>query len=362
MTPRAHGSYQIISYHSFKDQSMAVTTFETFTGQRCSGEVHALGGMMAPVQFTLADGRIVSPMSVAPWVNEPEDPNAPLPGIMKNLRGEWPCVPFGMPTVPDGMPADWLKGLEPEARIDDFGHGYSSNHAWTLGKDGEGAVVASIRYPETHPVERLERRVASRADAAVVDMALTIYPRTSRTLPISFHPTLRLPARPGAAKLSFGNAQPRVWTYPIPAEPGRSVLKPDQRGVALSEVLDHEGQFCDILSQPFGQDSEDLLLLTGTDGHVCLDNLDEGYRVTVEWDVEKLPSVMLWLSNQGRHFAPWNGRHRAIGIEPLAGVFDFGTTLTQAQTPMHKASVTTGIDLAANVAWTAHCSIRCDAL
>ncbi len=36
------------------------------------------------------------------------------------------------------------------------------------------------------------------------------------------------------------------------------------------------------------------------------------------------PSCLLWLSNRGRTAYPWNGRHLAIGIEPVCAPFDLG--------------------------------------
>ena len=67
--------------------------------------VQRLGAMLAPVTFLLADGRQVSPMHVAPWADEPEA--EALPGILRRLRGEWPCVPFGYSVPADGWPAEW---------------------------------------------------------------------------------------------------------------------------------------------------------------------------------------------------------------------------------------------------------------
>ena len=63
--------------------------------------VQRLGAMLAPITFVLADGRQVSPMHVAPWANAPGTET--LPGILRKLRGEWPCVPFGY-----SVPADRL--------------------------------------------------------------------------------------------------------------------------------------------------------------------------------------------------------------------------------------------------------------
>ncbi len=67
-----------------------------------SFSVQALGGMLAPVTFYLHDAagaRTVSPLQVAPW-----QPDPALPGILRSLRGSWPCVPFGMTQPPADLP------------------------------------------------------------------------------------------------------------------------------------------------------------------------------------------------------------------------------------------------------------------
>lgn len=64
--------------------------------------VQRLGAMLAPVTFLLADGRQASPMHIAPWSSDPEAET--LPGILRKLRGEWPCVPFGYSVPAEGWP------------------------------------------------------------------------------------------------------------------------------------------------------------------------------------------------------------------------------------------------------------------
>src|SRR4051812_44297608 len=50
------------------------------------------GGHVAPVKFKLGR-RSVEPFSVAPWATERVDPK--LPSIIKGLRGDFFCMPFG---------------------------------------------------------------------------------------------------------------------------------------------------------------------------------------------------------------------------------------------------------------------------
>jgi hypothetical protein len=57
---------------------------------------------------------------------------------------------------------------------------------------------------------------------------------------------------------------------------------------------------------------------------VELEWLDRGWTLRLDWDRAQLPDVMLWISHRGRPGAPWNGRHLALGVEPVHGVFDLG--------------------------------------
>jgi len=51
-----------------------------------------MGGHVGPVTFDRS-GRRLQPYSVAPWVEEENDP--PLRPVIKTLRGDFFCMPFG---------------------------------------------------------------------------------------------------------------------------------------------------------------------------------------------------------------------------------------------------------------------------
>ncbi|TIT84181.1 MAG: hypothetical protein E5W55_34800, partial [Mesorhizobium sp.] len=110
--------------------------------------------MLAPVTFLLADGRQVAPMHIAPWSNEPGAEM--LPGILRRLRGEWPCVPFGYSVPAEGWPESWVRVMGPPAPDEEV-HGHSSNHDWTWRDSERGSLSLALAYPEASPVERVER-------------------------------------------------------------------------------------------------------------------------------------------------------------------------------------------------------------
>jgi hypothetical protein len=69
-------------------------------------------------------------------------------------------------------------------------------------------------------------------------------------------------------------------------------------------------------------------------GRVALWNSAEGYRVHLTWQREHFPSLLLWYSNHGRQGAPWLGRHRALGVEPVCSAFDLGSQISSVDNPI----------------------------
>lgn len=297
--------------------------------------LNRLGAMLAPVVFTSPGSQDFSPLQVAPWHTEPV--GATLTGLLRGLRGDWPCVPFGRTDRPGDLPPGWTP-LQPH---DDWGHGHSAHHDWDWLDTGDDHTLAMvITLPETDPIQRLTRTVRAQPGAAVVEMALQIEARVPCTLPVALHPTLRLDA--GRVALEVPHDGPGL-TYPVPAEPGRSRLAADRRFERLDAVPTTDGPPADLTRFPQPHDSEDLLQLMAVRGPVTARYLDRGWALTLDWDRALLPDVMLWVSHRGRLYPPWNGRHLALGVEPVCGVFDLGRV---AAPPVdHPLSARTGLTL-----------------
>ncbi len=300
--------------------------------------VQSLGGMLGPVLFLLPDGRQVSPLQVAPWGNEPQ--RKTLPEILQELRGEWPCVPFGSDasrTLPSGWPATGES-------FDGAGvpHGHGSNVQWTWGACDDRQITLECRYPESHPIRLLRRRITPDPNAAAVDLTLEIEARRPCRLPIGLHPTFRLPNRSGSVVIEPG-AYDQVWSFPGDVEPGAALFSPDRQWPSLSKVETRDGATIDASRVPLAEDTEDLLQLKGIDGSLALHYRDEGFRALLAWQKEHFPSLLLWFSNRGRKAYPWNGRHVALGVEPVASAFDLGPAVSTADNPIAASGVATAI-------------------
>jgi hypothetical protein len=279
-------------------------------------DVQRLGAMLAPVVFRAAGHADFQPMHVAPWAREPGADA--LPAILRRLRGEWPCVPFGRVDAPRDLPPGW----RPRQPDDEWGHGFASHHAWQwLPSDDPSTLALSLLYPPGSAVHRLTRTVSAVADAPALEVTLRIEARRPCTLPVALHPTVRLDL--GRLALRVPHRGPGL-TYPVDVAPDFSRLAPNREFSGLSRAPGADGREIDLSRYPQAVDSEELVQLVDVAGPVVLDYVDQHWTFEIDWDRALLPDVMLWVSHRGRSHAPWNGRHLALGVEPLNGVFDLG--------------------------------------
>lgn len=273
-----------------------------------------LGAMLGPVVFKRPGVPDFAPLQVAPWADEPDA--AQLPGILRRLRGEWPCVPFGRTDRPAGLPDGWAMRLADDA----WGHGYASNHDWQW-QSNDDPLALSLAIEPPGPLRRLTRTVRALAQEPSLEITLAVEAREPCTLPIALHPTFRLDA--GAVQLLLPRHGTGI-TYPASAEPGVSQLAPDRSFDRLAQVPRAGGGSVDLTRFPLTFDTEELLQLRDVTGPVTLRYFEAGWSVQLEWDHRLLPDLMLWVSHRGRTHAPWNGRHWALGVEPVHGLFDLG--------------------------------------
>lgn len=302
--------------------------------------VQRLGAMLAPLTFVLADGRQVSPFHIAPWADEPEA--EALPGLLRKLRGEWPCMPFGYSVPADGWPDAWSHVMGPP-EPDEEAHGHSSNHDWTWVDGDSRSLSLTLDYPASSPVARVERTVTPDPAAPAVDIEFTVVVRRACRLPIGLHPVFRLPMQTGAAELELGTFD-HGRTYPDDVEPGAPLFAKDATFSSLSAVPARAGGTVDASRLPLAADTEELLQIQGLDGTVALANHAEGYRVRLSWQKEHFPSLLLWYSNRGRKAFPWNGRHVALGVEPICSPFGLGPATAVADNPIAQSGVPTALE------------------
>jgi hypothetical protein len=296
--------------------------------------VQTLGGMLGPVTFLLPDGRQVSPLHVAPWFDDPS--RHALPPILRELRGEWPCVPFGT-DARRALPRGWSDEGESFDGAN-MPHGHSSNTEWVFTRIAADAIEMVCDYPETHPIRRLTRRIAADPRAAALDITLSVEARRSCRLPIGLHPTLSLPMEGHARLVPPAFREGRV--FPLDVEQGQGLLSPGSTFERLDHVPRRDGGTLSLAELPLMEATEELVQLCGVSGGFRLRH-PEGWAVTLEWNPEHFPSLLLWVSNRGRAYAPWNGRHVALGVEPVCAAFDLGPAISNALNPISACGMMT---------------------
>jgi hypothetical protein len=286
-----------------------------------SAEVQALGGMLGPVALRLPDGRELDIMHVAPWSGMTAA--EALPGVLRRLRGEWPCVPFGRADQPQDLPAGWRT----HPADDDWAHGYASNHAWRCIEADTRHVHLAIDYPADAPVAAVERVIALDPHPPAQAITLTNPAPPAITLPAGLHPTFRLPPAAGRVQVVLG-AHDGIHSYPANPPGAVSRLRPGTVSTGLHAMAGIDGAL-DLSRLPLAMPGEELvqvraLRAEGTEAPFTLHYLDYDACVGLWWDGAQLPDLMLWISNGGRAQFPWLGRHVAIGAEPVNSLFDLG--------------------------------------
>ncbi|WP_233857688.1 hypothetical protein [Paraburkholderia sp. HD33-4] len=279
-------------------------------------EVQSLGGMLAPVRFDLGSGRSVSPMQVA-W----EDDGSQV-GLMRALRGEWPCLPFGMVDAPANLPAE----LARHKADDGWVHGYGANHMWESVEQGDHSLTLRITYPKDSAIERLERTIEADPDAPALKVSLTVFARRDAVLPFALHPTFAVPVS-GVEILACPFEA--IHTYPVPQEPGVSRVIPNRSVASLQRIPTTQGPM-DATCLPMVDKTEELLQIAGCEPPFVLRYVEQQADVFLDWNAEELPDALLWISNGGRAHKPWSGHHYAVGVEPANSFYDLGRVATPA--------------------------------
>jgi hypothetical protein len=290
-----------------------------------SADVQSLGAMLGPLSLRIGDERELEIMHVAPWAGMTRAGS--LPGLMRRLRGEWPCLPFGCTEAPPGLPAGWGT----RAPEDAWNHGYAANHHWRCVSATGQRIHLAIDYPPGSPIEHIEREIAADPHAPAVDITLRVWARRPARVPAGLHPTFRLPPAAGRVRVVLG---PHDGIHSYPAQPAGAVsrLLSDTRSASLDSLAGVDGPI-DLAHLPFAAPAEELLQVRAIGGQegaapFALHYLDYDACVGLWWDTAQLPDLLLWVSNGGRIHFPWMSSHLALGAEPVNSLFDLGRVAT----------------------------------
>ncbi|MGH7958782.1 MAG: hypothetical protein ACREH8_17490 [Opitutaceae bacterium] len=328
---------------------MSAPTLHTVHGQPSwsfrSSHVHAnltrLGGHLGPVSFRLAH-RLVSPFSVAPWAEENLAPDTPT--LLRALRGDFFCAPFG------GNGTQWRGESHPP-------HGETANATWRL-----------AAFERTAERLTLHANLRTSVRKGQVDKFITlveghaaIYQRHvitgSGPMSIGHHAMLKFPETPASGVVStsrFAAAQVFPDFFETPENRGYQSLKPGAAFRSLERVPLLNGDTTDVSRFPARRGYEDLVMLTADERLPFAWNAvtfaRERHVYFALRDPRALRHTILWLSNGGRHYPPWNSRHTGVmGIEDTTSYFHHGLAESAKPNALNRRGIPTTITLSPRV-------------
>lgn len=288
----------------------------TFQTDEVTAHLTKLGGHLGPVKFKLGK-KTVQPYSVAPWAEESPLPTG-TPALLKALRGDFFCAPFGG--------GEWRGEKHPP-------HGETANAKWTLEAFEESGTRVTLHTSLATTVRK------GRVDkfVSLVNGHTAVYSRhvisgMRGPMNLGHHAMLKFPETPGSGAVStskFVRAQVLPEPFEQPVNYGYSTLKPGAMFRSLDNVPQLDGGRADLTRYPARKGFEDLVMLTA-DAKLPLawtaaTFAGEGYVWFGLRDPRVLRHTIFWMSNGGRHYAPWNGRHTAVlGLEEVTSYFHLG--------------------------------------
>ncbi|OJY63039.1 MAG: hypothetical protein BGP09_21415 [Rhizobium sp. 60-20] len=272
--------------------------------------------------------RSIEPLHVTPWRDEPEvQANPAISPLERRLAGDFFCAPFSTsldPAVP--------------------GHGWTANSAWRLQAKDAGRMHLVLLRDVSGAL--ITKRLELSQDAPLLYQEHLIEGGRG-VLPVAHHPMFRLA---GGGRF-FTSKKKAVLTPAQPLEPGRSCLAYPTRSTDLVRVAGANGATVDLTRWPIGSRNEDFVTLVEAPGSVlgwsAVIRENEDDIVFCLKDPSVLPVTMLWFSNGGRDYAPWNGRHLGVtGIEDGCAPALSGEAEAGQPNPVSDEGVATGLQLA----------------
>ena len=296
------------------------------------------GGHLGPVTFD-RNGRKLQPYSVAPWAEEPIDPSTPA--ILKVLRGDFFCMPFGGNSTP-------FRGEKHPV------HGETANARWQFQsletKAGRSCLHLSLAT-KVRP-GRVDKRIS------LVEGQNTVYCQhvvsgVSGPMNLGHHAMIRFPEAPGSGRVStsrfvYGQVFPQA--FELPEKLGYSWLQRGAEFKSLQKVPTITGETADLTHYPARRGFEDLVLLVNDAKAPFAWTAVTFPRERYVWFALKDPRVLretvFWISNGGRHYPPWSSRHvNVMGLEEVTSYFAIGLAESARANPISRKGLPTCLNL-----------------
>jgi hypothetical protein len=173
---------------------------------------------------------------------------------------------------------------------------------------------------------------------------------------LGHHAMLRFPRREKAGLVAvapFKRGQVLPVAFGRPDRGSHQSLRIGARFAGLGQVPATGGGFTDLTAFPARAGVDDLVMISARSGPVAWTAVSfprERYLWFGLRDPRVLPSTLLWFSNGGRLFPPWNGRHRCVlGLEDIVAYFDRGLAASVRPNGFSRAGIPTAVSLSPRV-------------
>jgi hypothetical protein len=279
--------------------------------------------------------RKIRPYSVAPWGEERIDPS--IPPIVRVLRGDFFCMPFGGNATP-------YRGERHPV------HGETANATWKFVSLKNGCLHLSLRT-KVRP-GRVDKRIQIKPGHNAV-YCQDVISGMRGPMDLGHHAMLKFPDEPGSGIIStshFVYGQVLPCAFEQPEQGGYSALKPGAKFSSLKKVAMATGGFTDLSRYPARRGFEDLVVLVNDSTLPFAWTAVTFPKQRYVWFAVKDPRVLrqtvFWISNGGRHYAPWNGRHvNVMGLEEVTAYFHFGLAESAGRNPLAAKGIPTCLHL-----------------
>jgi hypothetical protein len=170
---------------------------------------------------------------------------------------------------------------------------------------------------------------------------------------LGHHAMLKFPDAPGSGLLStsrfeYGQVFPQA--FESPENGGYSWLKAGAEFKSLRKVPTVTGGTTNLTRYPARRGFEDLIMLVSNAAvpfaWTAVTFPKERYVWFALKDPRVLRETVFWLSNGGRHYPPWNGRHVSVmGLEEVTSYFHLGLAEAARKNPVSRKGYPTCLTL-----------------
>lgn len=295
------------------------------------------GGHLGPITFTIG-GKKIQPLSVA-WPKPPADRT--LPPILRVLRGDFFCMPFGANASAYGKEKHPL-------------HGETANAKWKLSHFAQSRDRVELHADLSPRV----RKGSVQKQITIINGHSAVYQRhiisgMSGEMNLGHHAMVQFPDVPECGIIStspfvFG----QTWIEPteLPENRGYSALKPGEIFTSLEKVPTVFGDSTDLTKYPARRGYEDLAMIIADDSRrfawTAVAFPQHGYVWFALKDPRVLRGTLFWISNGGRHMPPWNGNHvNVVGLEEVTSYFATGLAQSAGDNHLRRRGFATTLEL-----------------